>query len=273
MQKPLFSVIIPALNEEKFLPTLLDSLVSQTKKNFEVIVVDGKSKDQTVKVARSFRTKLPRLKVIISPKSSVPYQRNLGAKYAKGEWLVFADADGKFLPYFFDSSKAFIDTEKPSVFFPWFMPDSLVSGDALFTLLSNIVLEMSIVVKRQTAPGPITIVSRKAYDAVLGYSEDHAIFEDFDFGLRLYKAGFHMLILRETLFVYSLRRYRNEGKLKVMQQYAKGAIVGLFTKTALKRMPGYIMGGQQYGKRKRTKQTVLKVYEKKLRKLSKELFS
>ena len=82
------------------------------------------------------------------------------------------------------------------------------------------------------------------------------------FGLRLYKAGFHMSVLRETLFVYSLRRYRNEGKLKVMQQYAKGAIVGLFTKTALKSMPGYIMGGQLYGKRKHAKESVLKQYEK-----------
>ncbi len=273
MQKPLFSVIIPALNEEKFLPTLLDSLVRQTKKNFEVIVVDGKSKDQTVKVARLYSKKIAHLQVIVSSKANLPFQRNLGASKAQGDWLVFADADGKFLPYFFDSAKAFIDTEKPSVFFPWFMPDSLVSGDALFILLSNIVIEMSIVVKRQVAPGQLTVVSRNAYDAVGGYSEDHSIFEDFDFGLRLYKAGFHMSVLRETLFVYSLRRYRNEGKLKVMQQYAKGAIVGLFTKTALKSMPGYIMGGQLYGKRKHAKESVLKQYEKKLRKLSKELFS
>lgn len=100
MQKPLFSVIIPALNEEKFLPTLLDSLVRQTKKNFEVIVVDGKSKDQTVKVARLYSKKIAHLQVIVSSKANLPFQRNLGASKAQGDWLVFADADGKFLPYF-----------------------------------------------------------------------------------------------------------------------------------------------------------------------------
>lgn len=273
MRAPLFSIIIPTLNEEKFLPTLLRSLVSQTTKPFEVIVVDGKSKDDTIKVAQSFHSSLPNIQIVESPKASVPYQRNLGARYAHGEWLVFVDADGAFLPYFFDRSKVFIQAYKPTVFFPWFMPDSSVAGDALFTLLSNIALEMSVVVKRQIAPGPLTIVSRAAFDAVAGYSEEHSFFEDYDFGLRLAKAGFEMSLLRETLFVYSLRRFRNEGKLRVMQQYAKGAIIVLFTKTAVKHMPGYIMGGQQYGKRKRIKQPVLKRYEKKLRQLSKELFS
>ena len=46
-----YSVIIPTLNEEKFLPNLLESLIVQTDKHFEVIVVDGSSKDKTVAIA------------------------------------------------------------------------------------------------------------------------------------------------------------------------------------------------------------------------------
>jgi glycosyltransferase involved in cell wall biosynthesis len=74
------SIVIPALNEEHFLPHLLTSLTKQTKSDFEVIVVDGSSTDRTVEVARSFGTKLPKLEVIVSQKASLPLQRNLGAR-------------------------------------------------------------------------------------------------------------------------------------------------------------------------------------------------
>ena len=51
---PFFSVIIPCLNEEKYLPKLLKDLQGQIDRNFEVIVVDGKSEDRTVEVAKKF---------------------------------------------------------------------------------------------------------------------------------------------------------------------------------------------------------------------------
>lgn len=273
MRKPLFSVIIPTLNEEKYLPKLLDSLVLQTKKNFEVIVVDGKSKDATVQVANHYAETLPSLVVCASQKRSLPHQRNVGASSAAGEWLVFVDADGTFLPNFIERCEAFIQRHAPTVFTTWFMPDSFVSGDALFTLVTNITLEMSLVVKRQLTPGPLTIVSRRAFDTVLGYDENHAFNEDVDFGLRLGKAGFTLSILRETLCVYSLRRFRKQGKLKVIQQYVTAGLVALFTNSALKKMPGYIMGGHLYGNPKRKTRSVLKKYQQRFRKLSKELFT
>lgn len=273
MRRPMFSVIIPALNEEKFLPKLLDSLVCQTNTSFEVIVVDGKSKDRTVSVAKAYAKKLPKLTVVSSPKASLPYQRNYGALNALGDWLVFVDADSIFLPYFIERCIAFISSEKPTVFSSWFMPDSTVSGDALFTLIANITLEMSLVAKRQLTPGPLTTVSRKAFDAVGGYDEDHAFNEDVDFGLRLGKSGYTLSILRETVCVYSLRRFRKQGKLKVIQQYVTAGIVAVFTNSALKKMPGYIMGGQLYGKRKHAKLPMLNTYKKMFRKFSKELFS
>ena len=99
MKKPFFSVVIPALNEEKFLPNLLASLASQTDRNFEVIVVDGASKDKTVAVAERYKNKLPSLQVIVGAKARLPLQRNIGANAAHGEWYVFVDADTVLLPY------------------------------------------------------------------------------------------------------------------------------------------------------------------------------
>ncbi len=271
MKEPRFSVIIPALNEEKFLPKLLASLAAQTTRDFEVIVVDGKSRDKTVEVAKSFGKKLPSLRVLTSPRSNLPMQRNLGATEAKGEWLVFVDADSVVLPYFIERLAAYITNGKPKLVTTWFQPDSEVIGDAIFTLLINMFLESAILFRRPIAPGPLTIVHRDTYTLVGGYDESVRWGEDYDFTSRLAKRGVQLQMLRETLCIYSLRRFRNQGKLWFVQAYAKASLAVLFTKKPPNDMPNYVMGGHLYGKRKHSR-SVLKRLEKTAKKLMKELF-
>ena len=89
--KPEISVIIPTLNEEKYLPRLLDSLRNQALewgKDFEVIVVDGHSTDRTAEIAEEYGCRL-----LVSSVRSPAYQRNMGAEQAIGDFLVFLDAD------------------------------------------------------------------------------------------------------------------------------------------------------------------------------------
>ncbi|MFZ5845021.1 MAG: glycosyltransferase family 2 protein [Patescibacteria group bacterium] len=273
MGKPKYSVIIPTLNEEKFLPHLLTSLTTQTKKNFEVIVVDGSSKDQTVPLAKTFAPELPQLKVIVSKIASLPLQRNLGAREARGEWLVFVDADSVLMPYFMERTAQFIKHEKPLVFTTWFQPDSAVVKDAMYTLLGNLFLEAALLFRRTFPPGPLACLRHDIFDSVGGYDELHQYHEDVDLGLRLRKAGIPFSVLRETLYVWSLRRFRREGTLKVMQQYVVSILPVIFLRRTFKTMPGYIMGGQVYGqKRKKVRRSVLKIYERKLKVLVKELF-
>ena len=252
MDNPRFSVIIPTLNEERFLPSLLFSLVAQSKKNFEVIVVDGKSRDKTIAKAVEFRKKL-KLRVITSDHASLPLQRNIGAAEARGEWLVFIDADSVLFANFFDQITRFIDFASPHVFTTWFAPDSKAGGDAVTTLLANIMNEVAILLKRPFTPGPLTIVTKSAFELVGGYDESRQFHEDVDFGMRLYeRAGITVQILRETLCILSLRRLRREGTLKVIQQYALAALPVLFLKRSFRSMPGgYVMGGQLYGKKKK----------------------
>jgi glycosyltransferase involved in cell wall biosynthesis len=273
MRAPLFSVIIPTLNEEKFLPRLLASLASQTKKDFEVIVVDGSSKDKTVAGAKRFAKKLPRFRIIINKKASLPLQRNLGAKEAKGKWFVFVDADSVLLPYFFDRVRWFIEEQNPKLFTTWFKPDSDISGDTLITLLANMYIESSILFKRPIAPGPLTIVDRRTFEGVGGYNESLTFGEDYDFTTRVVSSGIPLTIFRETLYVYSLRRIRREGKLKTVQLYVKASLLVLLTKKNLTRVPDYVMGGHLYTGKKPVKRSVLARYERKLRELMEELFS
>jgi len=240
------SLVIPALNEEKFLPHLLTSLARQTKQDFEVVVVDGSSQDRTVEAARAFHSKLPMLKVIVSEKAGLPLQRNLGARATTGEWLVFIDADSRLLPYFIERIEWFIEKQQPGIFTSWFRPDSEVSGDALFTLIANSFVEGSIYFHRPIAPGPLTAVRRDVFEMVGGYNEALTFGEDYDLTRKIAERGIPLQILRETLYELSLRRVRRDGKLRFMRLYAKASLRVLLTKRNLTHVPSYIMGGQLY---------------------------
>jgi glycosyltransferase involved in cell wall biosynthesis len=91
---PFVSVIIPTLNEEKYIETTLLSIKNQDYKGkYEIIVVDSNSKDKTVKIARKYADK-----VIVTKRRGVSVGRNIGAEVAKGEILLFVDADTTLLP-------------------------------------------------------------------------------------------------------------------------------------------------------------------------------
>ena len=270
--KPFLSVIIPTLNEEKFLPKLLASLSQQQVKDLEVIVVDGSSKDRTVEFAKRFTSKIPSLHILVSKTSSLPLQRNMGAHIAKGEWLAFVDADSILLPYFMERIRVFIEEKKPKLFSAWAKVDSDLVNDAIFTLLTNIYWEAAVLFKRPAAPGPLTVVRADIFRSVDGYDETHAFNEDVDLGLRLAARGVILSMVRETLYVWSMRRIRRESKMKIMNQYILSMLPILLFKRPFKHMPGYIMGGHMYTKKKKIRSSMLKTYERKLRDLMHELF-
>lgn len=251
------SLVIPALNEEKFLPHLLTSLTKQTKQDFEVVVVDGSSKDHTIEAAKLFCSKLPMFKVIVSEKAGLPLQRNLGARATNGDWLVFIDADSVLLPYFIERLEWFIEEQKPMIFTSWFRPDSETSGDALFTLIANSFVESSIYFHRPIAPGPLTAVRRDLFELVNGYNEALTFGEDYDLTQRITGRGIALQILRETIYEYSLRRVRREGKLRFMSLYGIAALRVLLTKRNLERVPSYVMGGHLY-ETNRTEQSAVR---------------
>jgi len=97
--KPEVSVIVPARNEEASLGTCLESLVGQSGVEFEIIVVNDHSKDRTAEIARSF----PSVRLIEAGELTPGWTGknnavSCGAREARGEWLLFADADTVHLP-------------------------------------------------------------------------------------------------------------------------------------------------------------------------------
>ncbi|OBI13336.1 glycosyltransferase family 2 protein [Mycobacterium sp. E2497] len=91
---PLFSVIIPTFNVATTLHACLDTIVRQTCTDFEVVLIDGASTDQTLGIASGFASKLGRRLVIRSDPDQGPYDAmNRGVALATGEWLLFLGAD------------------------------------------------------------------------------------------------------------------------------------------------------------------------------------
>ncbi|MCK9360979.1 glycosyltransferase [Patescibacteria group bacterium] len=91
-----FSIVIPALNEENYLPVLLGSIADAGIEGLDVIVVDGKSDDRTQEIVRAFAEEHASrfsTRVFECEKRNVATQRNLGASHAAHETVVFLDAD------------------------------------------------------------------------------------------------------------------------------------------------------------------------------------
>lgn len=90
---PIFSVIIPVYNVEKYLPQCLDSIINQTVKDIEIICVYDESTDNSLKVLRQYLEKDLRIKIIHSSKKSLGAARNIGLFHASAEYICFVDSD------------------------------------------------------------------------------------------------------------------------------------------------------------------------------------
>lgn len=91
--KPLISVIVPVYNVEKFLDSCIESLISQTYDNLEIILVDDGAKDSSGEICDSYALKDNRIKVIHKQNAGVSKARNTGMENMTGEYFCFIDGD------------------------------------------------------------------------------------------------------------------------------------------------------------------------------------
>jgi glycosyltransferase involved in cell wall biosynthesis len=97
-QAPLVSVIIPAYNAERFIRQTLDSVLAQTYKNIEILVVDDGSQDQTAAIVKEIANRDSRLILLRQANSGVAAARNLAIQHSKGEFVAPIDADDLWHP-------------------------------------------------------------------------------------------------------------------------------------------------------------------------------
>ena len=87
----MISVIIPIYNSKKYLSKCIDSILMQTYKDFEVLLVDDGSTDNTKDICIEYVSKDSRIKYLYKDNSGVSATRNYGIEHASGDWIVFID--------------------------------------------------------------------------------------------------------------------------------------------------------------------------------------
>jgi len=246
--QPFFSIVIPTLNEERYLPNLLQDLGEQSfdLKKVEIIHVDGDSEDGTVKNTQKFKKKL-NLKTIKTKKQNVSWQRNLGAEKAKGEWVIFMDADNRLPNYFLDGIKyQLAKNQSTDIFTCWISPDGSSPTDIAIAKSLNLAMELySQIINRHMTFGALIGV-KKEITKIIKFDEKQKIVEDSYFTREVIDQGFHFQLFRQPTYTFSLRRLRKEGTLKMARSVSLMNLKFLQGKDFLNNDHGYVMKGGKY---------------------------
>ncbi|HEV7330136.1 MAG TPA: glycosyltransferase family A protein [Flavisolibacter sp.] len=100
MDRPLVSVLITAYNREEYIAEAIESVLTSSYANFELIIVDDCSSDKTVSTARKYAKNDARIKLFMNEANLGQFaNRNLAASYASGEFIKYVDSDDKIYPH------------------------------------------------------------------------------------------------------------------------------------------------------------------------------
>src|SRR5450631_4104476 len=99
-ETPLVSVLMTSYNHDEYIAEAIESVLNSTYTNFELIIVDDISKDNSVEIARSYELKDKRIRLFVNEKNLGDYpNRNRAASYAKGKYLKYVDCDDKLFDF------------------------------------------------------------------------------------------------------------------------------------------------------------------------------
>lgn len=209
--EPMVSIIIPAYNEENFLPKLLRSIKRQTYRNKEVIVADAKSGDKTREVAAFYGAK-------IVEGGPVAVGRNNGAKHAKGDILLFLDAD-VILPDASFLSHAAREFVRRHLGIATCLPTPISTKkiDRAFHNFFNIYIQLLGAMMPHT-PGFCIMVRRDIHEKINGFDEKIKLAEDHDYADEAVKCG-KFGVLKSRKIPVSIRRFNKDGRFKIAMKY------------------------------------------------------
>lgn len=176
VKKPDVSVIIATKNEASNLPRLLDSILRQTYKDLEIVVVDNFSADETISIARQYTP------YIFTHGGERSAQRNYGAGQARGRYLLFLDADMQ-LPKSIvnECCKISRKTNCAGVIIPETTP-----GGNFFARVKRLEKKLY---EGEPLIEAARFIKKKAYLTVSGYNEKIVAGEDWDLSKRLSEIG------------------------------------------------------------------------------------
>ena len=230
----MISFIVPTRNEEKVIEKTLNALKKYTG-TYEIVVSDANSPDKTVELAKKYTAQVI---VDTSPKQTIAKGRNTGASAAKGDYLVFIDADVE-IPDINTFMEKVITTfeEKPSVvaqtcFYRVFPEMETLADKINFKFLGYEFMLVDNFLHGGMTGGEIMIVRTDAFRKVGGFNGDLVASEDCELFGRLAKIG--RVYFQKDLFVYHTgRRAHAIGWPKLWYQWTANSLGVMFFKKAV----------------------------------------
>jgi teichuronic acid biosynthesis glycosyltransferase TuaG len=217
--KPYVSVVIPTFNHAKFLKKALDSVVAQTFQNWEAVVVNNFSTDNTIEVVNSFAD--PRIKLFnFSNNGVIAASRNHGLKEAAGNFIAFLDSDDVWYP-----NKLQKCVEQASAGYQfichgelWINSD-LTQRTVMYGPVSNATYNR-LLYKGNCISTSTTFIAKSLLGSVQGFDENPEIIttEDYDLWLRLAAKNPRTSFIPEVLGEF--HRLANSASSSVLRNFA-----------------------------------------------------
>jgi GT2 family glycosyltransferase len=226
---PLVSVIVVCWNSAAVLGGCLDCLLSQDYANYEIVVVDDGSRDDTLAVAERHRSPEGNLRIVRSPRNrGCPAARNLGLEHARGEIVAFIDADGfaaaswlRELVAAFDGDER-VGAVASTVFFA---DNPLVLNGAGGTvnrqgwaadLSMNESYERAELASEALYPMGCGMAVRRSAVERVGPFDDRMLnyYDDVDYGIRLWRAGYRVLVAQDAWIDHGFGRSGGDSSRK-----------------------------------------------------------
>lgn len=231
MRHPKYSVIIPVYNRPNEITDLLESLAAQTKKDFEVLIIEDGSTITSEEVAQRYGKKLS-LRYYSKSNSGPGPSRNFGFAHANGNYFVLFDSDCILPPFYFESVDQALKTDSLDA---WGGPDRAherftVSQRAMAYTMSSVLTTGGIRGGRTRVgwfqPRSFNMgISREVYKQTGGFRFDRYA-EDIELSIRIKKAGFRVGLIPDA-FVFHKRRATFIQFFKQVFNFGKGrALIG-----------------------------------------------
>ena len=216
-EDPCISIVVPTLNEEKHIRSLFDSLKSQSPVSFEIVVVDGGSKDKTSEIANRYDAK-----VAVLPEHGEFISRNTGAKMSRGNFLLFTCADIIFpkdvfqkIVEKFENNPNLVALTGPG--YPFDAPFLGKVEYAIYNLARYFFAKFPRPLKRFSTSTNFLVVKRESFQKTGGFLVDD-INADGLMGKKLLRMG-DVAFFLDTYFFSSARRIKNMGFLGFNKHY------------------------------------------------------
>jgi glycosyltransferase involved in cell wall biosynthesis len=190
---PLVSVIMASRNASNFLETAIQSVLTQTFRDWELIVVDDNSNDNSIEIINKYKKKDKRVKLICNLKTLGPAKsRNIALKLSKGKWISILDSDDVYFPHKLEKQIEVIKN-KPAIIF---VGSSFVYIDKNGKHLSNYkysskdsILRRNILRNKQFPPHSSYFIRSYYLKKIKGYNSRYYMAPDYDLLLRLLGVG------------------------------------------------------------------------------------